>query len=57
MKDRYKNMTDGEFIDGEFILYEDMTEEQLMELEEQDILDRQRESQEDWYEHYIEEGY
>lgn len=30
--DRYKNMGFGEFIDGEFVEYEDMTEEQLEEL-------------------------
>lgn len=57
MKDRYKNMADGEYIDGEFVLYEDMTEEQLMELEEQDIMERQRENQDGWYDSYLEEEY
>ena len=55
MKDRYKDMADGEYIDGEFVAYEDMTEEQLMELEEQDIMERQRENQQGWYEQYMEE--
>lgn len=55
MKDRYKDMADGEYIDGEFILYEDMTEEQLMDLEEQDIMNRQRENHNEWYDRYLEE--
>lgn len=33
---RYKNMGFGEVIDGEYIEYEDMTEEQLDKLFEQD---------------------
>lgn len=57
MKDRYKDMADGEYIDGEFILYEDMTEEQLMDLEEQDIMDRQRENHNEWYDQLMEEEY
>lgn len=57
MKDRYKDMADGEYIDGEFILYEDMTEEQLMDLEEQDIMNRQRENHNEWYDQLMEEEY
>jgi len=33
---RYKNMGFGEYINGEFVEYEDMTEDQLMELDEQE---------------------
>lgn len=35
-KDRYKDMGFGEFLDGEYIEYEDMTKEQLMDLFEED---------------------
>lgn len=35
-KDRYKDMGFGEIVDGEYIEYEDMTEEQLMDLFEDD---------------------
>lgn len=35
-RDRYKNMQFGEVIDGEYIEYEDMTEDQLMDLFEED---------------------
>lgn len=34
--DRYKDMGFGEILDGEYIEYEDMTEEQLMDLFEDD---------------------
>lgn len=49
---RYKNMGFGEYIDGEFIEYEDMTEEQLEELFEEDYrnnwLREQAELEEDY---------
>lgn len=46
--DRYKNMQYGEFIDGEFVEYEDMTEEQLMELHAFETVEWQKECQAIW---------
>lgn len=46
--DRYKNMKYGEYIDGEFVEYEDMTEEQLMEIHAFDTELWQRECHAEW---------
>lgn len=52
---RYKNMGYGEYINGEFVEYEDMTEEQLMEIHEQDAEEWRKEYHAEWLETLEEE--
>lgn len=53
--DRYKDMQYGEYIDGEFVEYEDMTEDQLMELHALDVEKLQREHHAEWWDRLEEE--
>ena len=47
-KDRFKDMGFGEVIDGEYIEYEDMSEDQLMDLFEEDYKEEFKMTNKGW---------